>query len=183
MEERNTEDGSAAGDPVMDPTGYQLLLLGALGEDDPASAQAETPAALRQLVVEAGDDLRTAPEPSEWSVLECVGHIVDSELIASVRYRWILAHDRPPLVPYDQDLWVTGLRHREDDPEMLLDVFESLRAANLDLWSRSSDEQRARVGVHAERGPESYDLTFRLAAGHDRIHGDQARRALETVRR
>jgi DinB superfamily len=182
MEERDTGDGSVAGDPVLDPTGYQRLLLDALGDDDPADAQAGTAGALRDLAVEAGDDLRTAPDPGEWSVLECVGHIVDSELIASVRYRWILAHDRPPLVPYDQDLWVTGLRHREDDPEMLLDVFESLRAANLDLWSRSSDEQRARVGMHAERGPESDDLTFRLAAGHDRIHAGQARRALETIR-
>jgi hypothetical protein len=182
MDERLTE-GSASADPVLDPTGYQQLLLDALGDDDPADAQAETPRALRDLVAEAGGDLRIAPGPGEWSVVECVGHIVDSEMIASVRYRWILAHDRPPLVPYDQDLWVTGLRHGDDDPGTLLDVFESLRAANLDLWSRSSDEERARFGMHAERGPESYDLTFRLAAGHDRVHGGQARRALEVVRR
>jgi len=36
--------------------------------------------------------------------------------------------------------------------------------------------------MHRERGPESYDLTFRLAAGHDRVHLAQARRALTAVR-
>jgi hypothetical protein len=33
--------------------------------------------------------------------------------------------------------------------------------------------------MHAERGPESFDLAFRMIAGHDRFHLAQARRALE----
>jgi len=57
-----------------------------------------------------------------------------------------------------------------------------LRAANLRLWASSRPEDRARIGIHRERGPESYDLTFRLLAGHDRVHLDQAERALATVR-
>ena len=65
---------------------------------------------------------------------------------------------------------------------MLLGVFDALRRSNLDLWSRSTDEERARVGMHGERGPESFDLSFRLIAGHDRLHGDQARRAFDAVR-
>jgi hypothetical protein len=36
--------------------------------------------------------------------------------------------------------------------------------------------EKARVGLHEERGPESLDLSFRLVAGHDRFHLDQARR-------
>ena len=36
--------------------------------------------------------------------------------------------------------------------------------------------------MHAERGPESFDLTFRMLAGHDRLHLGQARGALEQVR-
>jgi hypothetical protein len=180
MEERPRTDPP---DPVADPTGYQQLVLAALGDDDPAQVQTDTLRSLPATVVEAGADLRTAPEPGEWSVLECLGHLLDAELVVAVRYRWILAHDRPPLVPYDQDLWVTGLRHREDDPEELLALFEALRTANLALWGRSSDAERARYGIHEERGPESYDLTFRLAAGHDRIHTAQAREALATVRR
>jgi hypothetical protein len=170
----------AAPDPVAEA--HQRSLLDALGDDDPAEAQATTPAAIRALVAEAGDDLRTRPEPGEWSVLECIGHIVDGELVAAARFRWILAHDRPDLVGYDQALWVERLRHRDDDPDELLDLFDVLRVSNLALWRRSSEAERARVGIHRERGEESFDLLFRLMAGHDRVHLAQARRALASVR-
>jgi DinB superfamily len=170
-------------DPITEAAAYQRHLLEALGDDDPAVAQAATPARIRALIAAAGDDLRTRPEPSEWSVLECIGHVVDAELVCAGRYRWIVAHDEPELIGYDQDLWVDALRHRDDDVDELVGLFESLRAANLALWRRSSAAEKARVGLHRERGPESYDLTFRLLAGHDRVHLDQADRALATVRR
>jgi hypothetical protein len=169
--------------PVSDPEAYRQLLLAALGGDDPAGVQAGTPAELRQLATEAGDLLSTRPEPGEWSVLECIGHFVDAELVVAGRYRWIIAHDEPDLAPYDQDRWVDRLRHRDDDVGRLLDTFEALRAADLDLWRRSTDEERARIGHHSERGPESYELTFRMLAGHDRLHLEQARRALDGARR
>ena len=169
-------------DPVAAPDAYRQMLLGALGDDDPAEVQALTPGALRSLVEEAGPLLRVKPEPGEWSVVECVAHITDSELISAARYRWILAEDDPDIVGYDQALWVSQLGQVDDDPTSLLAVFAAIRAWNLELWSRRSIEDRERVGHHRERGPESYGLTFRLAAGHDRIHLAQARRALESAR-
>lgn len=174
--------GQPAPDPVSTPAAYQRFLLGLLADDDPAEVQAATPAEVRALVTEAGEHLRVRARPGEWSVLECLGHIADAEMASSGRYRWILAHDEPPLIGYDQDLWVQRLRHNEDEVNELLSLFEALRRANLYLWSRTPPEERRRVGIHAERGRESYDLTFRLIAGHDRNHLAQARRALEAVR-
>jgi DinB family protein len=169
-------------DPVSDAAGYQRHLLGFLGNDDPGAVQERTPALLRELVAGAGEDVRRRPEPAEWSVLECIGHIADAEIVYAGRYRWILAHDEPPLIGYDQDRWVTRLRHGDADPDELLGTFEPLRTANIALWRRTSPAERARVGRHEERGPESFDLSFRLIAGHDRFHLDQARRALAAVR-
>ena len=115
-------------------------------------------------------------------MVECLGHAVDAEVVTSARYRWILAHDQPPLIGYDQDLWADKLHAgRDEDPDELLMFFEPLRKANVALWKRSDEEDRARVGVHAERGPESFDLLFRMLAGHDRFHMAQARRALEAT--
>jgi hypothetical protein len=125
--------------------------------------------------------VRTAPAPGEWSVVELFGHITDAELVASGRYRWILAQDTPPIPGYDQDLWASRLRHREADPQELLALHLALRTANLALWRRTPVEDRSRYGIHSERGPESYELTFRLIAGHDRFHMDQARRTLEQI--
>ena len=81
-------------DPVAAAEAYRASLLAALGDDDPAVVQAGTADALRALVRDAGDSLRIRPEPGEWSVLECIGHITDAELVVATRERWILAEDR-----------------------------------------------------------------------------------------
>jgi hypothetical protein len=169
-------------DPVSEPKAYQDHLLELLGADDPAEVQAGAVDAWRGVLADAGELAAVRPEPDEWSVVECLGHAVDAEVVTAARYRWILAHDEPPLLGYDQDLWVDRLHAgRHDDPEDLLAMLEPLRRANVALWRRSSEEERARVGVHAERGRESFDLLFRILAGHDRFHLAQARRALDAV--
>lgn len=176
------ETPRTAPDPVAQAAAYQQSLLAALGDDDPADAQAETPTNIRALVADAGPDLRTRPAPREWSALLCIAHIVDAEVVMTGRYRWTLAHERPELIGYDQDLWADNLHGDDDDPEVLLRLFEPLRAANIALWRDASDADRARVALHRERGPESYDLMFRMLAGHDRVHLAQARRAVEAAR-
>jgi hypothetical protein len=173
---------AATVDPVASPDAYRRLILSWLGEDDPAAVQAATAARMRELARTAGDDLRVRPEPTEWSVIECLGHLVDSEFVASARMRWILAEDEPEIVGYDQDRWVDGLRHRDDDPEELVTLFETLRGSNLRLWAQTPVADRERFGRHRERGEESYGLIVRLGAGHDRFHLAQAERALAAVR-
>ena len=169
-------------DPLAEAHAYQASLLAALGDDDPALVQAGTPDVIRALLAEAGSDARIDPEPGEWSVAGCIAHLTDGELVVSTRYRWIVAEEQPPIVGYDQALWVANLHHADDAPDDLLALFEALRVANLGLWERFGATHGDRIGLHSERGPESYDLTFRLAAGHDRVHLAQARRALESVR-
>jgi hypothetical protein len=176
-------DAGQSPDPVDEPRAYQLFVLALLGEDDPLGAQETTPETLRTLAKEAGDDLYLQPAPGEWSAGQAIAHLADAEVAMSGRYRWILAHDEPPLVGYDQVLWVERLHYVNEPVDDLLDLFAALRKSNLELWRRSDPEQRARVGIHAERGPESFDLSFRMIAGHDRLHVGQIRSALEAVRR
>lgn len=169
-------------DPVAAPSEYQRLMLSLVGQDDPASVQEETPGAVRAMVSASARDLRSRPAKGEWSVLELVGHLADAELVMAARYRWVLAHDEPPIAAYDQDLWVDQLRHNQDDPGELLVLFEALRNANLALWRRTPARDRQRVGIHSERGPESFDLMFRMIAGHDRFHLAQMDRTLTAIR-
>jgi hypothetical protein len=133
------------------------------------------------MLADAGPYLRMRPTPREWSALLCLAHIADAEVVMTGRYRWTLAHDRPELIPYDQDLWVDNLHGDDDDPEDLLRQFEILRAGNIALWHRATEADRARVALHRERGPESYDLMFRMLGGHDRVHLAQAHRAIEAA--
>lgn len=162
---------------------YRQGMFDVLGGDDPASVQEQEPGLWARLIEQAGAHLRTTPERGEWSVIECLGHLVDSELVTSARYRWILAEDEPPLVGFDQERWDARLDHLHDDPASLLELFTALRRANVALWRKTPPERRARVGIHAERGPESYDMLFRMQAGHGRVHRAQAERALAVARR
>ena len=133
-------------DPLSDPKGYQTHLLGLLGDDDPAAVQAGTPPTLQQFAAEAGPYLPLRPEPAEWSALECIAHIVDAEIVMSARYRWVLAQDEPPLIGYDQDLWIDGLHADETDTDGLIDLFAALRLANVTLWRRTPTDRRQRLG-------------------------------------
>ena len=54
--------------------------------------------------------------------------------------------------------------------------------ANVALWRLERERSGEGRELHRERGPESFDLMFRMLAGHDRVHLDQARRALAAVR-
>jgi hypothetical protein len=160
---------------------YQQMLLARVGDQDPVLVQSRTPDLVRQLVSDAGRQVRTQPAPEEFSVAQLVGHLVDAELVSSTRYRWILAEDRPDRPGYEQDDWVRVSAYGDADPALLVEVFSALRKLNLDLWQRTPPSDRDREGEHSERGPESYEITFRLIAGHDLVHLDQGRQTLEAL--
>ena len=48
-------------DPISEPKAYQDYLIGLVGDDDPAEAQAAAPARIRALLADAGDDAATRP--------------------------------------------------------------------------------------------------------------------------
>jgi hypothetical protein len=169
-------------DPVAEGLAYQRLLLDALGDDDAETVLAGTLGELRALIAEAGAHLRVRPAAGEWSVLLCVAHLVDAEVAWAPRFRFVLAHDRPELPGYDQDRWNDRLHSDKDDPDALLRLFEALRESLLDLSRSTTGADRDRVGLHRERGEESFDLMVRMLAGHDRLHLAQARRALAAAR-
>jgi hypothetical protein len=173
---------AASADALAAGRTYQRQLLALLGDDDPARVMEGTEPLLRSVLNDTASDLRKRPAPAEWSVLELLGHLADAETVMSGRFRWTVSQDEPPLLGYDQDLWVARLRHNDDEPDELLGTFAALRGANLALWRRSSAAERQRVAMHAERGPESYDLMFRMLAGHDRFHLNQMRETLRQVR-
>ena len=165
-------------DPAKFPEEYTELLLGIAGSVDPFNLQRATIFDLAPLESVDDEKLMARESDGEWSVLEVIGHMVDSELNAAIRYRIILCEQEPFLTSYSQDDWVRRLAHNHSNVHALLDQFEILRSANLDLWQSTSAEERAKVGVHAERGPQSLETLFRMQAGHDVMHLSQIYRTL-----
>jgi hypothetical protein len=94
----------------------------------------------------------------------------------------VLAHDRPPLTGYDQDLWATRLRYSDVEVRDALEQFTALRVANVRIWRRLTPGDLARVGIHGERGEESLEHLRRLYAGHDLLHLQQVERIRVSLR-
>ena len=161
---------------------YVAALLQLLGDKDPAAVLRETPLALQRFVQAVPVDVVTTPEaPGKWSIREVVQHLADSDLVGGFRLRMILAQDRPPLVGYDQDLWESRLRYRDVNFHEALDLFLTLRRANLRLWDGLSETDLARVGIHSERGEESLAHMRRLYAAHDLMHLRQLERIRASI--
>ena len=159
---------------------YTAAILGLVGDAEPLDILRATPGSLREAVGGiAADRLSVHEVPGKWSIQQVVQHLADSEVVLSWRLRMVLAHDRPAITGYDQDLWANRLGYDEVDLGLALDSFEVLRRANLRLIERATPDDLARYGVHAERGNESVAHMMRMYAGHDTLHLQQIARIRE----
>ena len=171
-----------AGRSIEQARAYTAAVLDLLGSADPMRVLHDTPSALRRGVAGLDAGLMAQPEATgKWSIGQVLQHLADSELVWGYRLRMVLAHDRPTITGYDQDLWAARLRYDEADPEQAIHEFTVLRQANLRLLSRASASDLTRVGVHAERGEESVAHMIRLYAGHDVLHLRQIERVRQAI--
>ena len=159
---------------------YTSAVLDLLGDRKPVDVLKRTGSALKKAVRGlTSRQMGKREAPDRWSIKHVLQHLADSDLVLGWRMRMILAHDRPPLTGYDQDLWATRLGYEKTTPDDALREFAVLRKANLRLMQRASANDLQRVGVHSERGDESIEYMMRLYAGHDLLH----LRQIERIRR
>jgi uncharacterized damage-inducible protein DinB len=161
---------------------YTAAVLGLLGSADPLDVLRQTPARLREAVAGLNPGQLTAAEaPGKWSIRHVLRHLADAELVWAWRLRMILAHDRPRLTGYDQDLWAQRLHYDDADAAQALDEFAVVRRSNLWLVERATPADLERVSLHAERGEESAARLVGLYAGHDLLHLNQIGRIRSVV--
>jgi uncharacterized damage-inducible protein DinB len=165
---------SSAGDAAQ---AYVRALLGLLGDRDPLEVWREQPAAVEALTRDLSDAQARVPErEGKWSIIQVVGHLADSEVVYAYRARLTVAHDKPEIHGYDQDLWATRLHYGEESLADSVADLRAMRMRNLRFVQRLSDAELDRVGMHNERGPESVRTLVKLMAGHDLLHLAQIRR-------
>jgi hypothetical protein len=143
-----------------------LLERFASGADDVADAVAGA----------SDDDLDRRPPSGEWTAREIVHHIADSESMAYIRLRRLIAEDQPIIHGYDEPEWARRL-HYDRPIEASLAVARAVRAASLELLRSLTPAEWERSGTHSESGAYSVDRWLAIYAEHSHEHADQIRRA------
>lgn len=153
------------------PQQYTQRVLSYLEGKQPLAVQAATPKKLERLIKGvSASKLRKRPAPDKWSVTEIVAHLADAEIVGGFRMRFILGAPGTPIVAFDQDAWVKSGHYEKRDPRKSLELFRTLREANLAMLKSLTPEQWKHYGVHSERGQESIERIATMFAGHDLNH-------------
>ena len=173
---------NSAARSVEEAKAYTTAIVDLLGARDPMDVLPRTPDAVREAIAGLSETQLSQPEaPGKWSIRHVVRHLADGDIVWGWRMRMVLAHDRPTITGYDQDLWADRLHYDQADMSLALDDFSVLRRSNLRLLSAASAADLQRVGVHSERGEESVAHMIKMYAGHDLLHLAQLKRIRAVV--
>lgn len=116
------------------------------------------------------------PAPKEWSAMECLLHLVDTE-------KWVF----PPRVQaflegrnleaFDPDTQGTRLESSMKPGEIAA-TFAQLRARSLEALSQVTDRDLTLTAVHSELGTVTLEQMLHEWVAHELMHTVQAERAL-----
>jgi hypothetical protein len=153
---------------LMDQTERTALL------DRYRTGTADVEAALAEITEEELD--RAPAEADSWTARQVAHHLADSEAMAYIRLRRLLAEDAPPIARYDEPEWARRL-HYDRPIETSVAVLAAVRAASLQLLESLTAAEWSRTGTHSDSGSYGVEDWLGIYAGHAHDHADQIRAA------
>ncbi len=117
-----------------------------------------------------------SPEPGEWSALECLQHLLDTEEhVFPVRVRCFLAGEDFPGFDPDAEGTLVG---EASVAVAMVERFAEARAASLDLLAGLAAADLERTATHADLGLVTLGEMLNEWVSHDLCHTVQAERAI-----
>ncbi len=121
------------------------------------------------------DLLTRTPAPNEWSALDCLCHLFDTEKwVFPARVQALLTGQN--MVAFDPD--TQGTQSTMWNPEQLAAEFARLRKDSLAALEQITIQDLTRTGQHSELGTVTLGELLNEWAAHDLMHTVQAERAL-----
>lgn len=106
--------------------------------------------------------------PGKWTASQLLQHLAQIEITSGNRIRLALTTPDYVVQPWDADRWM-AMESPPDGCAALL-AYRSLRAWNLHLYRRLTQDDRTAPFWHPEIGPLSIEWFFCTLAGHDLHH-------------
>ena len=119
---------------------------------------------------------RTPADPESWTARAVAHHLADSEAMAYIRLRRLIAEDDPLIAGYDEPEWARRL-HYDRPIAPSLAVLAAVRAASFQLLGTLDDAEWTRAGTHSESGSYAVADWLRIYSAHAHEHADQIRTA------
>jgi uncharacterized damage-inducible protein DinB len=130
-------------------------------------AYLEGPGSLRHAVSGlTRDQLVARPMAGQWTILEVVCHLVDSEQAYCHRMKRVIAEQKPLLIGYDESRFTATLGYNERDLESELHLLEETRRQMAQILRKVPDNAWAFAGIHSERGLMTLEDLLRTEAEH-----------------
>ncbi len=121
-------------------------------------------------------DLDRQPVSGGWTARQIVHHLADSEAMAFIRLRRLIAEDAPVIAGYDEPEWARRL-HYDRPIASSVAVLHAVRAGSLQLLRSLRPDEWERAGSHTESGPYAVADWLRIYASHGHDHAAQIQRA------
>ncbi|RPI31765.1 MAG: DinB family protein [Chloroflexota bacterium] len=118
--------------------------------------------------------LERKPEPGEWSAVECLSHLIDTDRVFNFRIQCFLTGEDFPAFNPNVEGSPVSARSIQD----LAAEFSTLRTTSLKSLETLSAADLDRRARHAELGPVTLRQMLNEWAAHDLMHTVQAERAL-----
>jgi hypothetical protein len=116
------------------------------------------------------EQLQTRTDPGKWSRAEVLSHFAEGEMTFGFRIRLIASQTNCAIAGFDQNKWIEHAGYLIQNPATTLQLFKTLRAANLAFLQGLPKEVWDNYGMHSERGKETLHDLVSMTAGHDLNH-------------
>jgi hypothetical protein len=118
--------------------------------------------------------------PYTWTIKQVVGHMIDTERIFANRFHRFACGDFQPESGMDQDIYVANCDYASPTLATLVDEWQNLRQANVQLMRRTTPTAWMNIGVASEHKVSVRALGYMLV-GHVAYHMKIVRRRLDTT--
>lgn len=107
--------------------------------------------------------------PDKWNVRQVLGHVIDTERIMAYRALCIARGDKTQLPGFEQEDYVRAANFEHVRWSSLVEEFDLVRRANIEMFSGFTDEAWARTGTASGAAVTARALAW-IIAGHELHH-------------
>lgn len=105
----------------------------------------------------------------KWSLIEVIGHLIDTERIQAYRLLRIARGDKTPLAGYDDESYVENANFSSRTIDDILQEFKAVRSSTVALIKGISEDAWEKRGF-ANKGEFTVNALAYIIAGHERHH-------------